>query len=215
MMMAGILQGARITEYLIDWMLPWLQPVETLKYEVQEIEYDGDVWTVAISGLMSAVDREIGGFHGPRCGVEVFSQGIGMCNLAKVATYTTTAPVGSVIDPYRLFNIEAIFVFDDFGEGNWDMWRDGTLLWLTGSNAGHKSFIKQVPSEDRCELHTRTPYPIQVGDEISAVTGCDHRSGIRNTTGDCKNFYNNLINFQGEPYIAGKDATSRVGASLS
>lgn len=74
----------------------------------------------------------------------------------------------------------------------------GVVKWLTGANAGYemevKSFAPQVVT-----LAMLMPFPIQPGDTYKIVAGCDGQIS------SCKNRYNNVVNFRGEPYIPGPD----------
>jgi uncharacterized phage protein (TIGR02218 family) len=52
---------------------------------------------------------------------------------------------------------------------------------------------------DRLVLPLAFPYTPQVGDTFTLTAGCDHRKDT------CKNKFNNLVNFRGEPFVPGQD----------
>lgn len=73
----------------------------------------------------------------------------------------------------------------------------GNLTFTSGQNSGLtftiQSFIGGVIS-----LFETPPFPVAIGNTITAVAGCDR------TRGDCLR-YGNILNFQGEPDIVGID----------
>jgi uncharacterized phage protein (TIGR02218 family) len=205
---SGILLDARITEYRVDWLFPWKPAVETLKYDVVDLEFDGDQWQATVGNLTSVLDEAIGDYINPRCGVEVFSLGVGKCNKSSTG-FSRFRSVSVVIDPYLEFtasNDLDISTIPDLSQ-----WIDGKLLWLTGANTGHESYIRSVSdSDDRTvTLHLPTPSPIEVGDDCTLFVGCNHLLGAGNSVGDCINLFDNGINYQGHPFTPTKDQTIR------
>lgn len=78
----------------------------------------------------------------------------------------------------------------------------GIVKWLTGANAGYSMEVKGN-SPGVVELTMLMPFPIQVGDTYQISEGCDGLFGT------CKSRFNNVVNFQGEPYIPGPDLILR------
>jgi uncharacterized phage protein (TIGR02218 family) len=74
------------------------------------------------------------------------------------------------------------------------LYNQGTIVGLTGPNAGQKRTIAQVAG-GVVSLLKAWLYPVTVGDTFQLLPGCDH------TTATCNNFFNNLIHFGGFPYI--------------
>ena len=74
----------------------------------------------------------------------------------------------------------------------------GLLTFLTGDNAGITCDIATWVSKE-FTLARQTPYPIQVDDTYRAVHGDFKTPGI------CRGFYNNYINYGGEPEVPGRD----------
>lgn len=209
MLRAGFLLDAEVTEYLVDWFLPWKPPIETLRYQVLEVEHDGDQWVAQVGSIATLLSVSLGDYYGPRCGVDVFSSGPGQCNKSS-SGFSVSGDVDVILTPNIEFDTAA-----NFDAGSWEdeHWRDGKLVWLTGANTGHVSFIREATGDDIL-LHEPTPNEIVVGDAWIAFQGCNHQAGIGNATGDCKNRYGNLLNFQGFPFIPGRDATVR-GAQIT
>lgn len=70
----------------------------------------------------------------------------------------------------------------------------GTIVCLTGANAGQSRTITQL-SSGAVYLLKAWLYPVVVGDSFQLLPGCDH------TVATCQNTFNNLIHFGGFPYI--------------
>lgn len=84
-----------------------------------------------------------------------------------------------------------------------DQWyKDGVLKFTSGNNVG---LVKQFEvllyivtgSSARFRLVLPTPYAIQVGDTFIVEAGCDK------THPTCDYKFHNILNFGGEPYVAG------------
>jgi uncharacterized phage protein (TIGR02218 family) len=72
----------------------------------------------------------------------------------------------------------------------------GLVHWLTGNNAGLAMEVKgNVSATDKITMFTPAPFVIQVGDTYDVYPGCDK------SLSTCRDTYNNVINFQGEPFI--------------
>jgi uncharacterized phage protein (TIGR02218 family) len=202
---SGVLLDAQVTEYLVDWLFPWKPPIETLRYQILELEQDGDEWVAQVGSIATLLSVSLGDYWGSRCMVDVFSVGPGQCNKSSTG-FTTSSDVDAVIVAGLEFDTSV-----NFASGSWENehWRDGKLVWLTGANAGHVSLIREInPGDtDNIVLHEPTPNAIAVGDFWRAFQGCNHQSGIGNTTGHCKNLFDNLVNFQAFPFIPGRDAS--------
>jgi uncharacterized phage protein (TIGR02218 family) len=87
----------------------------------------------------------------------------------------------------------------------------GLLTWKQGKNQNLsmeiKSFFIQEEEENQkpCfQLVQPMPYPIEIGDIFSVVPGCDK------SLSTCKNQFNNIVNFRGEPFIPGLDHILRI-----
>lgn len=78
------------------------------------------------------------------------------------------------------------------------MFEYGTLQFTSGDNEGYTYEIKSHAS-GTFTLFLPTANRVSVGDTVIAYPGCD---GNLST---CKNVYNNVFNFRGEPFIPGND----------
>jgi len=216
---SGALLDAEVTEYTVDWLMPYLPPVETIQYHIRELEYDGDRWLAKCGTICTVLEEQVGDYYGPLCPVELFSTGLGQCN-ADPTDHTASFVVRAVIEPFSHFSISGGTITGSwelpvvFAGGDKRRMRDGKIVWTSGDNVGHVSYIKDAPEDDEAILHLPTPNPMQVGDVATIQTGCNKligtgQSGNDPEKGDCRNFYLNDLNFQGDPYMPTRDETTR------
>ncbi|MGE4486375.1 MAG: DUF2163 domain-containing protein [Synergistaceae bacterium] len=74
----------------------------------------------------------------------------------------------------------------------------GTVEWVTGENTGKVMEIKSVTG-GLVTMYLPMNYTIAVGDEFIATPGCTKKLFT------CRDTYNNVLNFRGEPFIPGQD----------
>lgn len=78
----------------------------------------------------------------------------------------------------------------------------GHVIFTSGQNAGFEMDVKTF-APGHVTLAMSMPYPLAVGDTYSITAGCDRLFGT------CKNRWNNVVNFRGEPYLPGQDVILR------
>ena len=78
---------------------------------------------------------------------------------------------------------------------------NGAVLFTSGNNAGVSRGIKTAVEGTGggldIELHLRMPFNVDGGETVTLIPGCDK------TITDCGNKFDNVLNFQGHPYIPG------------
>lgn len=114
---------------------------------------------------------------------------------ATLATYTSTGTVASVNGNRQL-------VVTGLSNDIANYYSLGVLTFTSGLNNG-LSFEVKSHSPGSIILWEQPPFAIAVTDTISVVAGCDKYS----TT--CHSKFNNIINFQGFPFIPGSDFIAR------
>jgi len=72
----------------------------------------------------------------------------------------------------------------------------GLIVWLTGANAGFKTEPSGYTS-GQFFLYEKTPNAIAIGDTFTAIRGC-------NKDTDCKQVFDNMVNYQGFPDVRGE-----------
>lgn len=84
-----------------------------------------------------------------------------------------------------------------------DWYNDGVITWTSGQNAGIQSKVKSFGADEVFTLWSDTPYPIQVNDHFTCLAGCRKR-----LLEDCRDRFDNVLNFSGEPHLPGIDAVT-------
>jgi hypothetical protein len=119
------------------------------------------------------------------------------------ATWTA----GSVSDKHYTVNGTGLYTFDATDAGQ-EVFIDyaysigyfayGKVSFTSGQNAGFAMEVKTF-APGVVTLAMPLPYPIAVGDTYTIVAGCDK------TFATCRDRWNNVLFFRGEPYIPGQD----------
>jgi len=84
-----------------------------------------------------------------------------------------------------------------------DWFTEGILEFTTGDNAGYSRKVKGFAA-GQFTFSLPFPFDISIGDTYSAITGCRKRHDV-----DCRDKFDNILNFQGEPHLPGQDALTR------
>jgi uncharacterized phage protein (TIGR02218 family) len=133
-----------------------------------------------------------------RCGVDLADSG---------QTYWHAGAVTSITEDRRKFTDDTVPSYAE------DPFRFGKLTWtepgsgdsFTGSNAGYEMEIKSYdPVTNEFELFQPMPYEIEVGDEFTVTFGCDK------SIDTCRDKFDNVVNFRGEPFVPGWDRVMDV-----
>lgn len=103
------------------------------------------------------------------------------------------ATVGEVV----VASSTRVFTCSVLGE-DYPKFDGGTVEWTSGNNLGKISEIKNA-GYGSIELYLPLNYEIQTGDTFILVPGCTKKLFT------CRDTFNNVLNFRGEPYIPGQD----------
>ena len=149
-----------------------------------EVTYGKNGFTAEIRGLMEAYQQQAGKVCQKTCRTHLGSQqcGIYIPNWTVGGTVTTIKEDGSFITDVRMAD---------------DYFSYGVITWTEGDNAGSKMEVKKYEATGRVQLFLPMSNNVGLGDAFSITAGCDGNA----TT--CKNRFNNLSNFRGEPYVIG------------
>lgn len=130
--------------------------------------------------------------------------GDSMCGVSLVGSPTNHTHTGT------LTNVTSNQIFRDNGRSEAEGWFDeGTITFNSGNNAGVsrkiKSFNYQVSPLDGTFI-VALPFfgTVAIGDTYTAITGCRKRREE-----DCRDKFNNVLNFQGEPDRKGVDSVTK------
>jgi uncharacterized phage protein (TIGR02218 family) len=85
----------------------------------------------------------------------------------------------------------------------------GSLVWLTGQNAGKSNQIK-VHTQEVGAARITTSFPsyfaIEVGDTFTAIAGCS-----KDFASACRDKFSNVENFRGFPFVPGQNEYLKQG----
>lgn len=190
---AGLYQGAKITERLVDRRWPWAGPFATRVYWVGETAFTGERWEANLAGLTGRLQRAVGDVFVRSCRVDLFSA---KCGVTK-ASHEFTGSVSSIVTQRRKIRTSTLG-----SPAKDDGWFDeGDFEWTSGNNSGVKGEVRSyLKTNSEIEFYIATPKDIQVGDGFKIWTGCDHKKAT------CKAKFSNLVNFRGFQFIPGADA---------
>jgi uncharacterized phage protein (TIGR02218 family) len=157
-------------------------------------------WNAELRSLTQSLQQTIGDVYSATCRAELFSvTGQWRCNLIE-ASWKVSGSITSVTGRQS-------FADSTRAEAN-DYFNHGKITWTSGDNDGLSMEVKTF-SSGAFELYLPMPYDVEVGDTYDALPGCNKIG--RN--GDCKNKFNNYINFRGEEDLPGADEILAVGGA--
>jgi uncharacterized phage protein (TIGR02218 family) len=148
----------------------------------------------------------IGRVYGRTCDVKAFGDarcvGNGDGGVLSEAAWTFSGSVTAINVARRDFDTTVSQATNYF--------KRGYLKWTSGLNDGLTMEInKSFGTAGRLVLWLNMPYDVEVGDTFNAVAGCDR---LYKT---CGTKFNNIINFQGFPWVPGTDAMIKTPDSKS
>ncbi|UOF80044.1 minor tail protein L [Caudoviricetes sp.] len=189
----GLYKEAQVDEYVVDWLVPFVDPIHHQRYWIVETSWNGEEWEAQTSSLPFWFRMQVGSVVSRTCRAEL---GDSLCKV-DLTLLQLQFDVSTIVTQRTVFTASVSFYADNY-------WRGGKLIWLSGSNAGHISEIKSsTGSSDTFELFLKTPKDIAANDEFLIVPGCDF------TRATCIAKFNNINNYRGYPFIPGTDQMLR------
>lgn len=175
---------------------------------VGQIETTDAGYKAEFRGLATKLNAAIGRLVAPGC---PFALGDSDCQV-DLTEHTASGTVTAVVDR-RVFDTDLSAATvrltpSTTGAPDDGYFSDGLLTWTSGANnAGLQMDVKLYTVDGRIELHLPMGADIEAGDEFSIVAGCNKALGDADTTGHCVNRFDNAVNFGGDPFVPGLDAT--------
>lgn len=189
---AGLYDYATIEVFHLNWQDIGMGMIPIRKGTLGEVVINQDgTFSAELRGLSQLLNYTFGEIYTPSCRADLGDTRCGV----SLAAYTVAGTVATA--PSRSsFTSTALTQADDYFNG-------GAVRWITGDNAGAVMEVRDfVASSDLVTLFMAMPYPIQPGDTFEIYPGCDK------TRARCA-FFNNVVNFRGEPDIPGRDAVTQ------
>lgn len=202
----GRWDGAAVTIFVVDWTNPTQANAIAVEGTVGQVTSGDLAFQAELRSLGQHFAQYIGALCQPNCRSNMFDTGSGLeggCNFAK------PAPVIGSIDTVASrtsFKVTASGSFLDGTRGSLSggYFAYGTVKFISGANEGVTREV--FTSDSSLNFVTLMPFPedIAPGDGVELQFGCDK------TLETCRQNFNNLLNFRGEPYVPGSDFVFRV-----
>lgn len=178
-------------------------------WKIGNIEIRDNSFTAELRSRSQHLQQKIVELYTPECRAELGDVRCGIDLDDSGGTYRHDGAVTSISeDRYEFIDTSV----PSYAAG--DVFTGGLLIWntpesadsYTGNNAGFSMEVKKYsPSTQTFELFQPMPYDIEVDDEFSVKWGCDKSAAT------CKDTFDNLVNFRGEPFLPGLDRIRKVG----
>jgi uncharacterized phage protein (TIGR02218 family) len=194
---AGVWDYAAVLLFEVDYEDTTIGINELRAGTFGEVKGGRSQFNAEFRGLMQAYTRRIVRLTTKDCTADL---GDSRCKI-NLAAWTVTGTVAGVTDNR---------VISDGARSEADDWfTAGKLTFLSGLNAGLSMEVKRSTS-GQLTLHERMPYEIQTGDTYSVYAGCTKRAFE-----DCRDKFNNYVNFRGFPDVPGASVYRRGSEGVS
>ncbi len=193
-LIGGLYDFADIEVFLVNYNDLTMGSIPMIRGTIGEITINRGQANAEIRGLAQALQQGVLEQYSPTCRADL---GDSECKV-NLAAFTVTGSLTSLTSNKQ-------FADSSRTEAN-DHFNGGLLTWTSGNNNQLKMEVKDFNGANgEFTLYQAMPKPIQVGDTYSVYRGCDK------TLATCKNIFNNVVNFRGEPHVPGRDQILQFG----
>lgn len=190
---SGLYDGADVYVFLVNWANVSQGTMALRRGTIGEVVMlPSGVFHSTMYGLAEKLQQTVGEIYTPSCRADL---GDAKCGIdLDAGGWRKPGTVTSVIDD-RVFSCS---ITEPRAVDDW--FRYGVVEWQTGDNSGRFMDVRGwVQSTNTVTLFLGMPQPIQVGDTFAIYPGCDK------TLAQCRDRFDNIVNFRGEPYVPGTD----------
>lgn len=185
-LLAGLYDHASVEILLVNHQDPGMGGLVLRKGRLGEVKSTGQGFVAELRGMTDAFARSIGQLYSPTCRADL---GDGRCRV-DLGALTVTGSVTAATSRRE---------FADSARSEADGWFDlGLLRWSSGANAGAGMEVRAYRA-GQFSLFLPMPREVAAGDTYSVARGCDRRFQT------CRDTFDNVLNFQGEPHVPGLD----------
>jgi uncharacterized phage protein (TIGR02218 family) len=197
-LLRGLYDDAKVQILLINH-LDTTQYIVLLKGYLGEVKVGRKSFETEVRSLIQRASQTIGKVCSPLCRVKVLGDSECTVNLAA---FTFTAQTVSTVVSRSKFKTASAGVV---GKPAY-YFAYGKLTWTSGANAGKSVEVRSHDTASPCQLTLAEimPFDIVAGDQFTIIAGCDRLSST------CKNTFNNILNFRGEPFVPGSDSVLKI-----
>lgn len=205
-LIAGLFDDAEIRMFVVNWADPTIGTIKAMRGWIGVVTRQDQAFTAEVRSLTQLLQTNVGTLFTGRCRSDFGDTGSGPaggCNF-DVGSVTQSGTVATVTDR-RQFSMSGVSPPPDNtgGTKNGGFFELGTVTFTNGANAGLTREIEDQSGND-IVLFEPFPFDIQVGDAFDVAPGCDKTKGV------CRDNWDNLVNFRGEPYIPGPDFMFKI-----
>jgi len=183
---AGLFDYASVWLFLVDWASPGDGILKLRRGTLGEVGVAEGRYHAELRGLAQFLQQTIGESHSAACRADLGDArcGVSLGGITDTGTLTGVTGQAQITDSARA---EA--------DGHYD---NGVLTMTDGPNAGAAREVKAF-SGGAFTLHQPLPWLPETGDAYQVHAGC------QKTLDDCRDKFDNVINFRGEPHVPGQD----------
>jgi uncharacterized phage protein (TIGR02218 family) len=196
--LAGLWDAAEFSLTLFDWSQPTAGEIVMMTGTLGEIRPRHGHFVTELRDIRQALQQDTTDVVQPDCRYRL---GDAKCTLDITAPpFTVTGTVSTAASRYVFTDTSRTEADDYFGAGE--------VRFDTGLNAGIRLLVREyLSASDQFTFALAAPYTITPGDTYTAIVGCRKRAFE-----DCRDKFNNIVNFGGEPHKARVDFLLRGAA---
>lgn len=194
---SGVFDNARVYSFATTWTSP-TEDEEPLGVAIMGKTTLKDTrYTAELMMLVDALNQSVGATYTAPCPKAFGGQEYAGCKVA-LAPITVTGTITHVTSNSVFRDSARAEAADYFGEG--------TIAFTSGANAGLKPMeIKTHAADGTLTMHEAFHYTVAVGDVYTLIPGC------RKRLEDCRDKWNNVVNFGGFSFVPTQSAYSEIG----
>lgn len=188
-LLAGLWDFAEVRIFMVN-RADTTQQIKQRRGWLGEVTLLDSGFVVELRGLAQVLQSTVGELYSASCRADFCDA---RCGLA-IADYTDSGSVTGVTSN-RQFADTSLVAASGFYDG-------GLVTWTSGLNTGLSMEVKAY-TVGAVALQQPMPYEVAIGDTFTITQGCDK------SLATCRDTYNNVVNFRGEPYVPGADQLLR------
>ena len=192
-LVAGLWDFAAVIIFEVNWS-DLSQGVRNLRSgTLGNVKSGRLTYQAELRDMMQPLSQMIGRRVQPACDADLGAARCGV-NLAPV---TTAAVVFAATNLYTFVSLGLVGFGANYFVG-------GKVTWTSGANNGQAREIKAYDTvTGEVQVFEQLPYTISSGNLISIYPGCDKSAAT------CRTKFSNIVNFQGFPFLPGRDALAK------
>ena len=195
-LMNGLYDYAQVEVFLINYENTAIGTVFLNGGYLGEVSVSKGQFMGEIRGLSQHLSQRIGEVYSPTCRAN-----LGDSRCTKDLTAFTFNDSIDTVTTNQIFYAGSLNQTPGY-------FNYGKVTWTSGNNSGLSMEIKEFLT-GVITLVLPMPNNLQVGDTFTIVAGCDKQFST------CKDKYNNVLNFRGEPHVPGQDKVLETAGTFN